>query len=97
MNTKRLFNPVDLNNPYQLQPGDFIPTINIYWLIGFIEGDGSFSMTKSGSTLSISQKYINLHVFKAIELFLSNLPNSYCKTVNSPKPKPRIGLIKTHK
>lgn len=94
MNTKRSFNPVDLNNPF---PGDIIPTINIYWLIGFIEGDGSFTMTKTGAALSIGQKYVNLNVLKAIELFLSNLPNNYGKTVNSPIPKPRIGFNKTTK
>lgn len=95
MNTKRSFVPFDPNNPYQLQPGDVIPTINIYWLIGFIEGDGSFSLTKSGVTFSIGQKYVNTFTLRAIELFLSNLPNSYGITIDSPIPKPRIGANKT--
>lgn len=74
-----------------------MPTINIYWLIGFIEGDGSFSLTKSGATLSIGQKYVNMITLRAIELFLNNLPNSYGITIDSQKPNPRSGINKnTH-
>ena len=97
MNTKRFFVPFDLTNLYQLQPGDIIPAINICWLIGFIEGDGSFVATKSGASLSIGQKYISINILKAIELFFSNLPNSYGITVPSPKPKPRIGANRNTK
>lgn len=86
MNTRRTFKPFDLNNPYQLQPGDNLPNINIFWLIGFIEADGSFYMSFSDVILAIGQKYINMNVLKAIELFINNLPNSYKKTVDSPQP-----------
>lgn len=86
MNIKRPFESFDPNNPYKLQPGDTLPNINVYWLIGFIEADGSFIMSFSDIILAIGQKYISMNVLKAIELFISNLPNSFKKTVNSPKP-----------
>lgn len=86
MNTKRTFKPFDPNNPYQLQPGDTLPNINVYWLIGFIEADGSFFMSFSDIVLAIGQKYNSINVLKAIELFINNLPNSFKKTVDSPQP-----------
>lgn len=87
MNTKRSFVPFDLKYPYKLQPGYILPAINIYWLIGFMEGDGSFCLTFNSPKLSIGQKYVNMHVLKAIDLFVSSFPNNYNKTIDSPKPK----------
>ena len=87
MNTKRSFVPFDPKDPYKLQPGYTLPAINIYWLIGFIEGDGSFFVNFNAPIFSLGQKYVNMHVLKSIDLFVSRLPNNYNKTIDSPNPK----------
>lgn len=55
--------------------------INItpYWLLGFIEGEGCFSINKGNSyrlDFSLTQAYSNLELMKKIKSYLENLPNA---------------------
>lgn len=50
-----------------------------YWLLGFIEGDGSFSINKGNKyrlDFSMSQSYTNKDLMKSIKVYLENLPNT---------------------
>ena len=53
--------------------------ISRYWLLGFIEGDGFFSVNKSDYSLKfgISQIYYENPVMEKIKYFLLNLPGEY--------------------
>ncbi len=70
MNKKR----VDFN-----QPEGHSIDITRYWLLGFIEGDGFFSVNQSDYSLKfgISQTYYELNVLEEIKKFLLNLPGEY--------------------
>lgn len=46
--------------------------ISSYWLLGFVEGDGSFHFTNNRAIFSITQK--DRQVLEAISIFLKNLP-----------------------
>jgi len=72
------------NEPYKLETNIIIPEHNLHWIIGFIEGDGSFYLKNLKPGFSINQKYISLLVLKAIEDFFMKLPNNYKLTINSP-------------
>ena len=59
--------------------------ITHYWLLGFIEGEGSFNVAKTGSfrlEFSISQTIRESLVLKAIQKFLLELPGEF-KLLNS--------------
>ena len=45
--------------------------VNKYWLLGFVEGDGSFYFTNSKAVFSITQK--EKKVLEAIATFLQNI------------------------
>ena len=47
---------------------------NKYWLLGFVEGDGSFHFTNNRAIFSITQK--DRQVLEAISLFLKNIPRA---------------------
>lgn len=65
MNSKRvMFNINDLPKR-ELTP---------YRLLGFIEGDGSFSISNKSPELNIGIQYKNLHFLYEISEFLSKLP-----------------------
>lgn len=58
----------------------FCREINItpYWLLGFIEGEGCFSINKGNSyrlDFSLSQSYTNHQLLQKIRTFLDNLPS----------------------
>lgn len=53
--------------------------ITPYWLLGFIEGEGCFSINKGNSyrlDFSLSQAYSNMELMKKIKNYLENLPNT---------------------
>ena len=61
--------------------------INKYWLIGFVEGDGSFYINNSKVVFSITQK--DKQVLEAIATFLQNIKISpiYSDFFVPSKPK----------
>nr|YP_010608739.1 hypothetical protein PNX16_mgp032 [Drechslerella dactyloides]WAN89819.1 hypothetical protein [Drechslerella dactyloides] len=70
MNKKR----IDFNQP----PKHFI-NITPYWLLGFVEGDGYFSINTSDYSLKfgIGQTYQETNVLEAIQTFILDLPGKY--------------------
>lgn len=56
--------------------------ITPYWLLGFVEAEGSFSVATKGHWLEfgLGQTASELNVLQAIQVFLLNLPGSYKKT-----------------
>ena len=60
--------------------------VNKYWLLGFVEGDGSFYFTNSKAVFSITQK--DKKVLEAIATFLQNIKISpiYSDLVVPSKP-----------
>jgi len=65
--------------------------ITPYWLLGFVEAEGSFSVATKGHWLdfSIGQTASELNVLKAIQVFILNLPGSYKMTRSDTNP---VGL-----
>jgi hypothetical protein len=61
------------------QPEGHSIRITRYWLLGFLEGDGFFSVNQSDYTLKfgISQACYELNVLEEIKKFLLNLPGEY--------------------
>jgi hypothetical protein len=61
-------------------------SISKYWLLGFVEGDGSFHFTNNRAIFSITQK--DRQVLEAISLFLQEIPRSpiFNGLFISPKP-----------
>nr|WPM94709.1 hypothetical protein [Ceratocystis fimbriata] len=58
---------------------DKVINLTPYWLLGFIEGDGSFSINKRNQyrlDFSMSQSYTNKDLMKSIKVYLENLPNT---------------------
>lgn len=57
-------------------PKDKVTNISPYWLLGFIEGEGCFSINKHNNyrlDFSISQSSTNCKLMKSIKVFLENL------------------------
>ena len=48
--------------------------ISKYWLLGFVEGDGSFYFTNNKAVFSITQK--DRQVLDFISIFLQNIPRA---------------------
>jgi hypothetical protein len=74
------------------QPEDHIITISPYWLLGFVEGEGSFSISKNNTfrlEFGISQTLSEKEVMVKIKQNLSYLPGSSQLT---SKEKSVIGL-----
>lgn len=67
MNNKR----TDFN-----MPTDYKPRLTSYWLLGFVEGEGSFFVKKSDYKLNftLSQSIKDLALMESIKDFLCNLP-----------------------
>lgn len=60
------------------QPVDHRIKITPYWLLGFVEAEGFFSVTSpSRLTFGIGQSLSEINVLKAIKVFLLSLPGSY--------------------
>lgn len=58
--------------------------INKYWLLGFIEGEGTFGLKNLVPYFQIGQHERSSHVMTDIEEYLSGLPNTFLFTKNSP-------------
>ena len=85
INTKR----VDFKLPLE-----FKPKITKYWLLGFVEGEGSFFVKKDQYrlTFTLSQSSIDLALMESIRDFLYNLPEFDSK--NMEKSSLRISTAK---
>lgn len=71
MNKKRVSFELPSNHTIKITP---------YWLLGFVEGEGSFTVATTGYNrlgFSISQTLSELPVLEAIKQFLLNLPGDY--------------------
>jgi len=57
-------------------PKSFKPRITPYWLLGFVEGEGSFIVRKDNYKLifTLTQSYRDLSLMESIKEFLYNLP-----------------------
>lgn len=81
---------LSLKIPTGLEPMDLIPSINPYWLLGFIEGEGSFSVSRFNNQFLIGQEGFSLPVLLGIQNYISEFPNLFNLTKDSPKPNGRI-------
>ena len=60
-------------------PKDKVINITSYWLLGFIEGEGCFSINKHNNyrlDFSLSQSSTNCELMKNIKVYLENLPST---------------------
>jgi hypothetical protein len=60
-------------------PKDKVINITPYWFLGFIEGEGCFSINKHNNyrlDFSLTQSSTNSELMKSIKVYLENLPNT---------------------
>jgi len=69
--------------------------INKYWLLGFIEGEGTFGFKNLVPYFQLAQHLRSSHLMDNI--LLINLPNLFGFTLKSPKLKPSITINKNTK
>jgi hypothetical protein len=62
-----------------------IPTlkVNPYWLLGFIEGEGTFGFKNLSPYFQIGQHTKSLKVLQGIALYLQSLPLGFTFSINS--------------
>jgi hypothetical protein len=58
-------------------------SINVWWLLGFIEGEGTFGYKHLVPYFQIGQHKKNLFVLEAIESFLLNLSKKLCNIIGN--------------
>lgn len=63
-----------------------LDVINKYWLLGFVEGEGTFGFKNLVPYFQIGQNTRSLMVIKAIAAFLESLPKTFTFTQNSQPP-----------
>jgi hypothetical protein len=73
----------------QLKAGT--PSISAQWLLGFLEGEGTFGYKNLVPYFQISQHKRSLCVLKVIEAFIQKLPRLHTETLNNNK----INMITT--
>lgn len=61
--------------------------INSNWLLGFIEGEGTFGIKNLVPYFQIAQHSRNTVVMDSIKFFIENLPKIFKETSTSQKPK----------
>lgn len=84
---KNLMQGMNLNRThydYSLIPS--LSVVDPYWLIGFIEAEGTFGFKNLVPYFQIGQHTRSLMVLNAIALFLQSLPKSFPFTLNSLPP-----------
>lgn len=66
-----------------------IPTIivNPFWLLGFIEGEGTFGLKNFSPFFQIGQHSKNLMVLQSIASYLQSLPKGFFFSINTLPPK----------
>jgi len=57
--------------------------VNPYWLLGFIEGEGSFGFKNLSPYFKIGQHTKNLKVIQCIALYLKSIPKGFTFSINS--------------
>lgn len=68
-----------------------IPLINPYWLVGFVEGEGSFSISGLNNIFSIGQEGYSMSMLIGIQQFINDLPQGLNYNIkNKVKPKGQI-------
>jgi len=85
MNTKRI---------HFEMPIDFKPRITSYWLLGFVEGEGSFFVKKDQYklTFTLTQSIRDYALMESIRDFMYNLPGVYKQKID--KTSIRINITK---
>lgn len=65
-----------------------IPTllVNPYWLLGFIEGEGTFGFKNLSPYFQIGQHIKSLKILQGIVLYLQSLPKGFTMSINSLPP-----------
>ncbi len=65
-----------------------IPTIlvNPFWLLGFIEGEGTFGLKNFSPYFQLGQHTRNLMVIKTIALYIQSLPKVFTFSLNTLPP-----------
>jgi len=59
-------------------PNGYKPRITSYWLLGFVEGEGSFSVVKGYSLIfNITQSSVDSALMEAIKCFFNNMPDTF--------------------
>lgn len=61
--------------------------INPFWLLGFIEGEGTFGLKNFSPFFQIGQHSKNLKVLQSISLYLQSLPKTFLFSLNTLPPK----------
>ena len=61
--------------------------INPFWLLGFIEGEGTFGLKIFSPFFQIGQHSKNLKVLQSISLYLQSLPKTFLFSLNTLPPK----------
>lgn len=86
MNKGRI-SQLSLKIPTGPESMDLIPSINPYWFLGFIEGEGSFGVSRMNNQFRIGQEAFSLPVLLGIRNLIYELPNLFNITEDSPRPK----------
>lgn len=69
-------------------------TINPFWLLGFIEAEGTFGLKTLSPYFQLAQHSKNLTLLEAIALYLKSLDKGFTFSVNTPSPVISITLNK---
>lgn len=86
----------DINiNKYSSFTQDY--NINPYWLLGFVEGEGTFGIKNLVPYFQIAQHTKNKAILDGIRLYLSSIPKGLNLTTNTPVPLLTYNLIKKQK
>lgn len=76
---------------YNLIPAITVGSVNPFWLLGFIEGEGTFGLKNLTPYFQIGQHIRSSMVINTIASYLESLPKSLRFSLSSTKPK----VIKT--
>jgi len=71
-----------------------IPTVVItrFWLLGFIEGEGTFGIKGLSPYFQLPQPARSLYLLEAIKVFLSHIPNGFLFSLHTLAPTMAVSL-----
>jgi LAGLIDADG endonuclease len=69
-------------------------SINNYWLLGFIEGEGTFGIKNLVPYFQVCQHNRSIFTLKAISSFLSKLPKIHKETIYNNTPSTSLFINK---